>query len=618
MSANDYLLDAGIKHQIYVQRYAGGQVKDLVKYLDDAQAEILRKLDGVDSLAESRSLQRKLDQITALQSDALEKLSKGITDNAADFAEYEAEFAVKTMNTAAAASVTLPASEQLRALVTQAPMQLAISGKAGSTVQSLTLGQAATQFSKDKAAEITRTIQRGMVEGSTVQSLTRQIASVTNKHKRQAEALVRTSVNHISSEARSAVNRANDDILKGEEYVSVLDGRTTIGCAALDGKILGFDEPPFTPRHWNCRSLRVPVLQDRFQEEGLDGTRASMDGPVSAKRTYSGWLKGQSKEFRVQVLGKERAALFDAGKLSLDDFVDANGNPISLKQLQVLDGATNVRKTPKVVIKPTPGTGKIPGQAKKFVPAKTIKEAEKFAIDNDLARVAKFGKLDVAIANEMNQSMLENIERMPALKGRMSFIGSAQENGRLWNAANYNYTLDQVEKIYPGMNEFDQQRIAKRNAKKTKTSGNTYAFARDKNKGQAAEFFKDVDGIAYNEAWGKKASVDKFKAALARDVENGWHPVGTENLRSVMDHEIGHQIDYMLGLSKNPELIKLFRENRENMREVLSAYANKNIAEFIAESWGEYINNPTPRPLAKQIGDLMNAEYAKQFKDFGS
>ena len=129
MSANDYLLDAGIKHQIYVQRYAGGQVKDLVKYLDDAQAEILRKLDGVDTLAESRSLQRKLDQITALQSDALEKLSKGITDNAADFAEYEAEFAVKTMNTAAAASIALPASEQLRALVTQAPMQLAISGK---------------------------------------------------------------------------------------------------------------------------------------------------------------------------------------------------------------------------------------------------------------------------------------------------------------------------------------------------------------------------------------------------------------------------------------------------------------------------------------------------------
>ena len=209
--------------------------------------------------------------------------------------------------------------------------------------------------------------------------------------------------------------------------------------------------------------------------------------------------------------------------------------------------------------------------------------------------MAKFGKLDVAIANEMNQSMLENIERMPALKGRMSFIGSAQENGRLWNTANFNYVLSQAKKFYPDMSEFDQIRIAQRQAKKTKTSGNTYAFARDKNKGKAAEFFKDVDGIAYNEAWGKKASVGKFRAALARDVQSQWHPVGTENLRSVMDHEIGHQIDFMLGLSDNPQIQKLFNENRENMSEVLSAYGNKNIAEFIAESWAEYINNPTPR-----------------------
>ena len=619
MSANDYLLDAGIKHQIYVQRYAGGQVKDLVKYLDDAQAEILRKLDGVDSLAESRSLQRKLDQIAALQSDALEKLSKGITDNAADFAEYEAEFAVKTMNTAAAASVTLPASEQLRALVTQAPMQLAISGKAGSTVQSLTLSQAATQFSKDKAAEITRTIQRGMVEGSTVQSLTRQIASVTNKHKRQAEALVRTSVNHISSEARSAVNRANDDILKGEEYVSVLDGRTTIGCAALDGKILGFDEPPFTPRHWNCRSLRVPVLQDRFQEDGLEGTRASMDGPVSAKRTYSGWLKGQSKEFRVQVLGKERAALFDAGKLSLEDFVDANGNPISLKQLQLLDGATNVRKTPKVVPKPTPGTGKIPGQAKKFVPAKTIKEAEKFAQDNGLARVAKFGKLDVSIANEMNQSMLESIERMPALKGRMSFIGSIQENNKIFSKETYLYNFDFYRKKYPTWDESSIIELAKERTKK-KRAGGEYAFARNQvpDKNGWRKFYKDTNGIAFNEKWGSTSSIQKFKDTVAKDVKSKWHPEGTEPLRSVMDHEIGHQIDYMLKLSKNPEIVSLYTQYKPQMGEYLSRYGAKNVAEFIAESWTEYINNPTPRPLAKQIGDIINAEYAKQFKDFGS
>lgn len=619
MSANNYLLDAGVRHQIYVQRYAGGQVKDLVKYLDGAQKEIIERLDGIQDLTQTRSLTRKLDQIVGLQKDALQKLGGDLTKNASEFAEYEAEFAVKTLNAASTAEVTLPASEQLRSLVTQKPMQLAISGKQGSVIQSLTLNQAVTQFSTDKAAEVTRTIQRGMVDGATVQQLTGEIVRTTNKHKRQAEALVRTSVNHISSEARSAVNRANNDILKGEEYVSVLDGRTTLGCAALDGKILGFDEPPQTPRHWNCRSLRVPALDDRFQKEGLEGTRASMDGPVSAKRTYSGWLKDQPKDFRVQVLGKERAALFDAGKISLDDFVDANGNPVSLKQLRILDGATKVRKKPKVVSRvKSPGKSKIPDQKKKFASAKTIKEAEKYAIDNGLARVAKFGKLDIEVANEMNKSMLENIERMPALKGRMSFIGSAQENGRLWNKGTFEYTLFQIRAMHPNKSPAEKYAMAKKYAKKTKTSGRTYAFARDKNRGIAADFFKDVDGIAYNEKWGKRSAVDQFKEGLKNDVASKWHPEGTANLRSVMDHEIGHQIDYMLKLSKNSEIRKLYLSNKPTMKEVLSSYGAKNIAEFIAESWAEYINNPTPRPLAKQMGDLINAEYAKQFKDFGS
>jgi len=611
MSANDYLLDAGIKHQIYVQRYAGGQVKDLVKYLDDAQAEILRKLDGVDSLAESRSLQRKLDQITALQSDALEKLSKGITDNAADFAEYEAEFAVKTMNTAAAASVTLPASEQLRALVAQAPMQLAISGKAGSTVQSLTLSQAATQFSKDKAAEITRTIQRGMVEGSTVQSLTRQLASVTNKHKRQAEALVRTSVNHISSEARSAVNRANDDILKGEEYVSVLDGRTTIGCAALDGKILGFDEPPFTPRHWNCRSLRVPVLQDRFQEEGLDGTRASMDGPVSAKRTYSGWLKGQSKEFRVQVLGKERAALFDAGKLSLDDFVDANGNPISLKQLQVLDGATNVRKTPKVVIKPTPGTGKIPGQAKSFAPAKTIKEAQKFAIDNDLAENIDYGRLDLDVANEMNQSVFNHFEKYPALKGRFGFIGSIQKHFKHIEQSEFNYYYNRAISEM-GVNSATAEAFARSAVTKMKIpkTGNAVAFDSSNITGMA-----NIRGISFNEMKGSKKNLSAFYEQKERSQSVKWNPVGTGSVKGTIDHEMGHQLDYLLDLQYDQEVINLYEDlvRSGEMIDEVSGYAKKNVQEFIAESWTEYNNNPTPRKISSRIGRLIDARYQEKF-----
>ena len=299
--------------------------------------------------------------------------------------------------------------------------------------------------------------------------------------------------------------------------------------------------------------------------------------------------------------------------------MDANGNPISLKQLQVLDGAPSVRKTPKVVRKPTPGTGKIPGQTKKFVPAKTIKEAEKFAQDNGLARVAKFGKLDIETANEMNKSMLEGIERMPALKGRMSFIGSIQENNKVFYQEGYLYNLDYYKKVYPFWGESSHIQIAKK-ATKMSRAGREYAFARNKvaNKNNWREFYKDSDGIAFNEKWGSVSSVQKLKDSIKKDVRMRYHPEGTEALRSVMDHEIGHQIDYMLNLAKNTQIVKLYKQNKPEMTQNLSTYAKKNIKEFIAESWSEYINNPTPRPLAKQVGDIMNAEYQNKFGDFGS
>ena len=624
MSANNYLLNAGIRHQIYVQRYAGGQVKDLVKYLDGAQKEIIERLDGIQDLTQTRSLTRKLDQIVDLQKDALEKLGGDLTKNASEFAEYEAEFAVKTLNAASTAEVTLPASEQLRSLVTQKPMQLAISGKQGSVIQSLTLNQAVTQFSTDKAAEVTRTIQRGMVDGATVQQLTGEIVRTTNKHKRQAEALVRTSVNHISSEARSAVNRANNDILKGEEYVSVLDGRTTLGCAALDGKILGFDEPPQTPRHWNCRSLRVPALDDRFQKEGLEGTRASMDGPVSAKRTYSGWLKDQPKEFRVQVLGKERAALFDAGKISLDDFVDANGNPVSLKQLRVLDGATKVRKKPKVISRvKSPRKSKIPDQKKKFAPAKTIKEAENYAVDNGLTRVADFGKLDIEVANQINESIFDVVEEFPAMKGKMSFIGSGQVHANILNKARRDYFTDAYKKL--GYRDAQLEAVVKkdRRARNKKFNKNYYAMAQPVQSNPVfKKFYEGTDGIVVGEQWGSKNNIQKFKDALARDQATGFHPVGADTIRSTIDHEMGHQLDYLLDLSKNQKIKDIRKKAarasmqnsaKENIAEQLSGYANKNMAEFIAEAYAEYKNNPKPRPIAQELGDTIIEIYKTKF-----
>lgn len=337
MSSNDFIFDASVRHQIFVQRYAGGQVKDMLKYLSEMLSSLEVRLARAETLSQAQKLSVELREMRQLIDDTMAKMSAGLLSNVSDLAEYEAEFAVKTISLAATVEATLPQSELLRALVTTRPMELQV----GKAVQSLTLEGAVRTYSQKKTAELVRVIQTGFINGDPVGELSRQVRSTVKRQKQQADALVRTAIHHISGEARRETHIANSDILKGEEWVAVLDDRTTIGCAALDGRVFNFNEGPTIPRHWNCRSDRVPVLQDRFQVDGLVGTRASkgseFTGQISAKRTYSGWIREQSASFQDTVLGPERAKLLRNGGLSLDKFTDDSGVQYTLAELRTLE-----------------------------------------------------------------------------------------------------------------------------------------------------------------------------------------------------------------------------------------------------------------------------------------
>jgi hypothetical protein len=94
-----------------------------------------------------------------------------------------------------------------------------------------------------------------------------------------------------------------------------------------------------------------------------------------------------------------------------------------------------------------------------------------------------------------------------------------------------------------------------------------------------------------------------------------FHPIGTGTIRSALDHEIAHQIDSLLKISNQSEIISLFRKlTYDEIVHALSEYATKSRSEFIAEAWSEYLNNPNPRPIAKQIGELIMRLYTERKK----
>jgi len=156
--------------------------------------------------------------------------------------------------------------------------------------------------------------------------------------------MVRTAINHTVTAAREIYYEQNDDIVKGVQWVSTLDGRTSAICRARDGEVYPQGKGPRPPAHIGCRSATVPVIKS-LRELGLDvddvpeSTRASMNGQVSGSETYQTWLKKQPAAFQDDVLGKTKGQLFRKGGVTLDRFVDRNGVELNLDDLQKTEAA---------------------------------------------------------------------------------------------------------------------------------------------------------------------------------------------------------------------------------------------------------------------------------------
>lgn len=194
-----------------------------------------------------------------------------------------------------------------------------------------------------------------MVDGKRVYEYA---GGVMDTARRNAAALVQTSVQTVANAARDATFQENADVIKGLRQVSTLDGHTTPTCVAYSGgawklnadrtpiapTTLPFVNQPFgaatgTPRHWNCRSVMAPITKT-FRELGLDipeppeSTRASTDGQVSAKTTFDDFLTRKGDKFADDLLGPGRADLWRQEKITLQQLLDQNGRPLSLEELR--------------------------------------------------------------------------------------------------------------------------------------------------------------------------------------------------------------------------------------------------------------------------------------------
>jgi len=347
-SLNEELLDAVVRHQIYLQRYSTSVVRKIIKLLNKTDADIVSQILEKDPLNQNgtwsaRRLKALLNAIRGINRDAFNRVENAVRSELTAAAAYEADFSARmiTLNLPVEFNIVQPSEELLATVVTKNP------------IHGQLIGGWVDHLSNSRIRSIEQQLRIGLVEGETIDQLVRRLRGtkarqyrdgVLDLGRRHAESFVRTAVNHATTQAREALYGHNRDLIKKVKWVSTLDSRTTPICRARDGKLFEVDKGPRPPAHPGCRSTTVPIVPS-WRELGFDldeldpGTRASMNGQVPADLTYGPWLKRQPTEFVEDVLGKTKAKLFLKGELPIDRFVDDRGFELTLDQLRQREAA---------------------------------------------------------------------------------------------------------------------------------------------------------------------------------------------------------------------------------------------------------------------------------------
>lgn len=337
------ITDAILRHSLQIMRLSAGQEAEVDIVLREMarELELLLKYGGLEG-ASKRDVEKLLSQAN----DAIRVgyLRADAATDTHELAVIVAEKAQEIIEDTIPVPIAMPTDATLRSLT----QDVLIDG-APSSAWWAKQGQ-------DTAFRFAAQVRQGVVNGETQEQIVARITGrmgepgIMDIARRNARALVHSSVMTAANRARLEVFRKNGRFIKGVRWLATLDSHTCITCGALDGQAwdldgqkmkgtrIDFDAPP---KHFGCRCVLTPIPKS-FRDIGIDipepqdeGQRASSAGPVDGKITFADFLDRQPAAFVDEVLGKKRADLWRAGKITLRDLVSGTGRALTLDELRV-------------------------------------------------------------------------------------------------------------------------------------------------------------------------------------------------------------------------------------------------------------------------------------------
>lgn len=388
MPFNDVLSDSLIRHDVSLLRFDAKLRRQVLGELRTLQDNIVSQLSNIDftRVAKRQRLESLLQQVDSMVQGGYTNINRHMLGEMNDLAALEQSFQVSKMNELFGVDIVTASltPETLRALSKNSSIFGAPAkqwwGRQSANLRNRFSDQMRQGFLLgESTGDLVRRV-RGSATGARrlveVGGVTRSVhvfsGGIMDVTTREAEALVRTSVQSVANEARLETYLKNTDVIENIMAQVTLDSRTSDICQSHGNRPDEWTLPDFDPVegsntftgpppwHFNCRSSLVPVTKswEQLQKDGnksgatrrqrslarkLDNnapkrTRASMNGQVPKGLGYGDWLRGQSKAVQLEVLGPGRLKMWKKGKLNLTQMIDQTGRPLTLNQLGELAG----------------------------------------------------------------------------------------------------------------------------------------------------------------------------------------------------------------------------------------------------------------------------------------
>lgn len=257
-------VDGVVKHQIFLRRYSGGLFKEMSGFITQSIKTTsiwLTKNEIRLTMFNKARVNTVLKYLESVNTQIMSQMTAKTQKRLLDLTVYETNFNKKLLHqTVSGVNTLVPTIRQIKA----SAFTNILSKTIGWSGKAKTISDTLTSFSSKTVGSVLEQVREGFLIGTPILDIVKNIQNSSGIAYRDALSIARTSVNHVSSQARLEFYKENSDIIESYQVVATLDDRLSDICEELDGQIFApedFEEPPY---HWNCRSTFIGVVDSKY------------------------------------------------------------------------------------------------------------------------------------------------------------------------------------------------------------------------------------------------------------------------------------------------------------------------------------------------------------------